>query len=111
MMVNTVFSDACKDIYTGVVGTPLPPNSIPTQLSECLFFPDLSTMGNVFSCDQSVTDDEIATITDKMPTNPFDKINPGVPVDLVIDHSVMVNAARGTDSLEKNEKLEFERNK
>lgn len=38
------------------------------------------------------------------------KINPGVPVDLVIDHSIMVDSARGEDSLEKNEAREFERN-
>jgi aconitate hydratase len=39
------------------------------------------------------------------------KINPLCPVDLVIDHSVQVDFAGGKDSLAKNEKLEFERNK
>eukprot|EP00668_Euglena_longa_P015120 GGOE01019170.1.p1 GENE.GGOE01019170.1~~GGOE01019170.1.p1 ORF type:complete len:900 (-),score=293.50 GGOE01019170.1:221-2587(-) len=39
------------------------------------------------------------------------KINPGVPVDLVIDHSIMVDNARAADALEKNEAREFERNK
>ncbi len=38
------------------------------------------------------------------------KINPLVPVDLVIDHSVMVDFFATTDALEKNTKLEFERN-
>ena len=39
-----------------------------------------------------------------------DKINPLSPVDLVIDHSVMVDYFGGSDSLEKNTKVEFERN-
>ena len=39
------------------------------------------------------------------------KINPLSPVDLVIDHSVMVDFAGTSDALEKNEALEFERNK
>jgi len=39
------------------------------------------------------------------------KINPLSPVDLVIDHSVMVDYSGTDDALEKNETLEFERNK
>lgn len=39
------------------------------------------------------------------------KINPLSPVDLVIDHSVMIDFAGTPDALEKNEALEFERNK
>lgn len=39
------------------------------------------------------------------------KINPQVPVDLVIDHSVMVDHFGSPDSLEKNTTLEFERNR
>ncbi|GAX90727.1 aconitate hydratase AcnA [Effusibacillus lacus] len=38
------------------------------------------------------------------------KINPLVPVDLVIDHSVMVDYFGSEDALEQNMKLEFERN-
>ncbi len=38
------------------------------------------------------------------------RINPLVPVDLVIDHSVMVDAFGTSDALETNEKIEFERN-
>ena len=38
------------------------------------------------------------------------KVNPLVPVDLVIDHSVMVDVSGTPDSLQKNEDLEFERN-
>ncbi|PZD95620.1 aconitate hydratase AcnA [Paenibacillus sambharensis] len=38
------------------------------------------------------------------------KINPLVPVDLVIDHSVMVDAFGTPDALEYNERIEFERN-
>ncbi len=39
------------------------------------------------------------------------KINPLVPVDLVIDHSVLVDYFGTADSLEKNAQLEFERNR
>ena len=39
-----------------------------------------------------------------------DKINPEIPVDLVIDHSVQVDKAGTSDSLEVNMNLEFERN-
>ena len=38
------------------------------------------------------------------------KINPLVPVDLVIDHSVQVDSYGSADSLEKNMNREFERN-
>ncbi|HCA7394984.1 TPA: aconitate hydratase AcnA [Staphylococcus pseudintermedius] len=38
------------------------------------------------------------------------KINPEVPVDLVIDHSVQVDSYANPESLERNMKLEFERN-
>ncbi|KAM8882292.1 cytoplasmic aconitate hydratase isoform 1-T2 [Synchiropus picturatus] len=40
-----------------------------------------------------------------------EKINPVCPVDLVIDHSIQVDFNRMSDSLEKNENLEFDRNK
>ncbi len=39
------------------------------------------------------------------------KINPQVPVDLVIDHSVMVDFFGSDDALQKNTAIEFERNK
>ena len=39
-----------------------------------------------------------------------DNINPQVPVDLVIDHSVMVDYFATPDALQKNTQLEFERN-
>jgi aconitate hydratase len=39
------------------------------------------------------------------------KINPGVPVDLVIDHSVQVDKFGSRESLEANEALEMHRNK
>ena len=38
-------------------------------------------------------------------------INPLVPVDLVIDHSINTDFAGRDDALELNEKLDFERNK
>nr|XP_018896839.1 PREDICTED: cytoplasmic aconitate hydratase-like [Bemisia tabaci] len=40
-----------------------------------------------------------------------EKINPICPSDLVIDHSVQVDFVRTSDAAEKNEQLEFERNK
>ncbi|BFZ25819.1 hypothetical protein BsWGS_28859 [Bradybaena similaris] len=40
-----------------------------------------------------------------------EKINPICPTDLVIDHSVQVDVSRSANSLEKNQELEFERNK
>ncbi|MRX70711.1 aconitate hydratase AcnA [Bacillus lacus] len=39
-----------------------------------------------------------------------DKINPEIPVDLVIDHSVQVDRAGTQDALQFNMELEFERN-
>ncbi len=39
------------------------------------------------------------------------KINPLVPVDLVIDHSVLVDYFGTADALQKNAQLEFERNR
>ena len=38
------------------------------------------------------------------------KINPLVPVDLVIDHSVQVDAYRRPGAVEFNEQMEFKRN-
>ncbi len=39
------------------------------------------------------------------------KINPAVPVDLVIDHSVQVDFFGSPDALERNAEIEFERNR
>ena len=39
------------------------------------------------------------------------KINPLVPVELVIDHSVMVDKSGSNDALDLNAKIEFDRNK
>lgn len=38
------------------------------------------------------------------------KINPLVPVDLVIDHSVQVDANRSAEAVERNQELEYQRN-
>lgn len=38
------------------------------------------------------------------------KVNPLIPVDMVIDHSVMVDVAAQKDAVERNAKIEFERN-
>lgn len=40
-----------------------------------------------------------------------DLINPLVPADLVIDHSIQVDVSRNTTALEKNQEMEFERNR
>jgi len=40
-----------------------------------------------------------------------DQVNPLVPVDLVIDHSVMVDVSGRRDAVHKNEELEFDRNR
>ena len=40
-----------------------------------------------------------------------DQVNPLVPVDLVIDHSVMVDVSGRRDALHQNEELEFDRNR
>ncbi|XP_014391809.1 PREDICTED: cytoplasmic aconitate hydratase [Myotis brandtii] len=40
-----------------------------------------------------------------------EKINPICPADLVIDHSIQVDFNRRVDSLQKNQDLEFERNR
>ncbi|KAM5300351.1 cytoplasmic aconitate hydratase [Ctenodactylus gundi] len=40
-----------------------------------------------------------------------EKINPICPADLVIDHSIQVDFNRKADSLQKNQDLEFERNR
>jgi aconitate hydratase len=45
----------------------------------------------------------------KLSGNP-QKVNPLVPVDLVIDHSVMVDVSGTADALQKNVEIEFERN-
>jgi aconitate hydratase len=39
------------------------------------------------------------------------KINPLIPVDMIIDHSVMVDYFGTKDAFQKNVELEFERNK
>jgi aconitate hydratase len=39
-----------------------------------------------------------------------EKVNPLIPVDLVIDHSVMIDYSGSADALQKNIDLEFERN-
>jgi aconitate hydratase len=38
-------------------------------------------------------------------------INPIIPVDLVIDHSVQVDSYGNLEALKKNQEIEFERNK
>src|SRR5512147_1808934 len=49
-------------------------------------------------------------VADSMGKNPK-TIEPLVPVDLVVDHSVMIDHYGGKDSLDLNMKLEFQRNR
>jgi aconitate hydratase len=49
-------------------------------------------------------------VADAMGKNPK-TIEPLVPVDLVVDHSVMIDHYGGKDSLDLNMKLEFQRNR
>jgi len=55
---------------------------------------------------------DLAAMRDAMTDLKLDpkKINPVLPVDLVIDHSVQVDFAGTGDALEKNSKIEFQRN-
>ncbi|HEX5484987.1 MAG TPA: aconitate hydratase AcnA [Limnobacter sp.] len=50
------------------------------------------------------------SVADKLGKNPK-KIEPLVPVDLVVDHSVMVDHYGTADALKQNMELEFERNR
>ncbi|KAL9236301.1 hypothetical protein vseg_010988 [Gypsophila vaccaria] len=56
---------------------------------------------------------DLAAMRDAMKNlnNDANKINPLVPVDLVIDHSVQVDVARSNNAVEQNMQLEFQRNK
>lgn len=56
---------------------------------------------------------DFAAMRDAMKTLGGDpeKINPICPADLVIDHSIQVDFNRKSDSLQKNQDLEFERNR
>ncbi|MBU8540706.1 aconitate hydratase AcnA [Falsiroseomonas tokyonensis] len=55
---------------------------------------------------------DLAAMRDALSTLGGDprKVNPLVPVDLVIDHSVMVDVSGTKDALQKNVDIEFERN-
>ncbi|XVE80397.1 hypothetical protein DITRI_Ditri14bG0136300 [Diplodiscus trichospermus] len=56
---------------------------------------------------------DLASMRDAMKNlgNDPKKINPLVPVDLVIDHSVQVDVARSENAVQANMELEFKRNK
>ena len=55
---------------------------------------------------------DLAAMRDSMKSTGGDpnRVNPLVPVDLVIDHSIQVDHTRTPEALEKNEEKEFERN-
>ncbi|XVF70692.1 hypothetical protein PTKIN_Ptkin11bG0182800 [Pterospermum kingtungense] len=56
---------------------------------------------------------DLASMRDAMKNlgNDPQKINPLVPVDLVVDHSVQVDVARSENAVQANMELEFQRNK
>ncbi|PON91982.1 Aconitase/isopropylmalate dehydratase [Trema orientale] len=56
---------------------------------------------------------DLACMRDAMTNlgNDPNKINPSIPVDFVVDHSVQVDVSRSEDALQVNMELEFERNK
>ncbi|KAL4334495.1 hypothetical protein GQ457_07G013430 [Hibiscus cannabinus] len=56
---------------------------------------------------------DLASMRDAMKNlgNDPKKINPLVPVDLVVDHSVQVDVARSENAVQENMELEFQRNK
>lgn len=78
-------------------------------LREISFFPARVLMQD-FTGVPAVVD--LAAMRDAMKSLGGDakKINPLVPVDLVIDHSVMVDSFATAESFEENVKLEFQRN-
>ncbi|KAK6269638.1 hypothetical protein POUND7_006743 [Theobroma cacao] len=56
---------------------------------------------------------DLASMRDAMKNlgNDPNKINPLVPVDFVVDHSVQVNVTRSANAVQANMELEFQRNK
>lgn len=77
--------------------------------SEISFFPARVLMQD-FTGVPAVVD--LAAMRDAMAQKgkPTEKVNPLIPVDLVIDHSVMVDSFGTKDSLSKNTDLEYQRN-
>lgn len=80
-----------------------------TKTQEISFFPARVLMQD-FTGVPAIVD--LAAMRDAMKYLGGDpkKINPLVPVDLVIDHSVMVDSYGSAKSFEENVKMEFERN-
>ncbi len=78
-------------------------------LSEISFFPSRVLMQD-FTGVPAVVD--LAAMRDAMAKKGgnTDKVNPLIPVDLVIDHSVMVDQSGTKSAFEENVKLEYQRN-
>ena len=78
-------------------------------LSEISFFPSRVLMQD-FTGVPAVVD--LAAMRDAMAKKDGDieKINPLIPVDLVIDHSIMVDQFGSKLALDENVKLEYQRN-
>ncbi len=55
---------------------------------------------------------DLAAMRDALKKNGIDpkNVNPKIPVDLIVDHSVMVDHYGSTDALDQNIKLEYKRN-
>ncbi|MDH5771743.1 MAG: aconitate hydratase AcnA [Rhodospirillaceae bacterium] len=95
---HTVFADDIKAAASGVAGR------------EIAYRPARVLMQD-FTGVPAVVD--LAAMRDAMVAVGGDpkKINPLSPVDLVIDHSVMIDFAGSDDALKKNEEMEFSRNR
>lgn len=90
-------------------------NSIAKNAKECAIA-ETPSDGDVGSDDvMEEPDVEEMDMVNKYQYNDYDhlmeRINPEVPVDLVIDHSVQVDYYGMSDALKQNVKKEFERNK
>ena len=80
-----------------------------TQTTEIPFFPSRIVLQDFTGVPSLVDLASLRSSMLKLGANP-NLINPQVPVDLIIDHSVQVDFAGTSDSMEKNMALEFERN-
>ena len=94
-----------KNDLDAVINSTKPNRSV----SEISFFPARVLMQD-FTGVPAVVD--LAAMRDAMAKKgkPIEKVNPLIPVDLVIDHSVMVDQFATPEAVNENVKLEYQRN-
>lgn len=85
-------------------------NSTELKSSEIPFIPSRVILQDFTGVPAVVDLAAIRTAMERLGGNP-DHINPVVPVDLVIDHSIQVDYYGTIDAINLNEEIEFERNK